>query len=170
MNKDTIDIEDIVPTIEKVKNSIIFMQQNLAKFDQDLHAKEILISDKEAKLDESLKQMDELKQEYLSVQEELDRISTLYTDLKGNSNVSVNIKQILSVYVTLLENVFQGKPHAKILLVLHGGKDEMSRQDLNKTLGFSPAVVLHSIHELVNAGLITYNDETGMVKLIQKIF
>jgi predicted transcriptional regulator len=95
----------------------------------------------------------------------------MYKDLSGSVDTNINIKHILSVYVTLLENVFEGKPHAKILLLLNSHEPhQITRQELNQTLGFSAAIVLHSIHELLRAELIDYEDETGLVTLKERIF
>ncbi|MHA1968516.1 MAG: hypothetical protein ACW964_12010, partial [Candidatus Hodarchaeales archaeon] len=61
-------------------------------------------------------------------------------------------------------------PHAKILYILHGDKSEMSREELNKATGFSAAIVLHSLHELNRAELISYDEETAKASLVNRIF
>jgi len=66
--------------------------------------------------------------------------------------------------------VFSGKPHAKILYLLHGDKSKMSREELTKATGFSAAIVLHSLHELARAELIEYNEDEGKAYLINRIY
>lgn len=167
------DKTEIERMIEKIKLSVenlAPLQTDLTKIANELESKEKMLQEREEKLQESQNINKELMENYLSVQNELNRISSLYTDLTGKADTSVDIKQILSVYVKLLEDVFEGKPHAKMLLVLNGEKNQISRQDLNNTLGFSAAIVLHSIHELQRAGLVDYDDETGIVTLKEKLY
>ena len=168
------DKSEINRMIEKIKfslESLAPLQGDLSKLAGELELKEKMLEERETKLKESKEKNVELQESYLEVQDELNRISSLYTELTGKQDTTVNIKQILSVYVTLLENVFEGKPHAKILLLLNsGGPDQITRQELNQTLGFSAAVVLHSVHELARAELVDYNEETGLVKLKQRLY
>ena len=129
-----------------------------------------MLGEREKKLQESQEKNAELQESYLSVQGELDKLTAMYQDLAGTADANIDIKHILSVYVTLLEHVFEGKPHAKILLLLNTNETHsITRQQLNQTLGFSAAVVLHSIHELLRAELIDYEDETGVVTLREKM-
>lgn len=167
------DKSEIDRMIEKIKisvESLAPLQNDLTRIARELESKEKMLEEREKKLEESQNINKELMENYLSVQEELNRISSLYTELSGKEDASVDIKHILSVYVTLLEDVFEGKPHAKMLLVLNGEKNQISRKDLNNTLGFSAAIVLHSIHELKRAGLIDYDEEKEIVTLKEKIF
>ncbi|MHA1992395.1 MAG: hypothetical protein ACW981_07170 [Candidatus Hodarchaeales archaeon] len=167
------DKSEIEGMIEKIKLSVenlAPLQDDLTKIANELESKENMLVEREKKIEESQNINKELMESYLSVQDELNRISSLYTELTGKEDSSIDIKHILSVYVTLLEDVFEGKPHAKMLLVLNGEKNQISRQDLNKTLGFSAAIVLHSIHELQRANLIDYDEESGLVTLKEKLY
>ena len=167
---DKTEIERMIEKIKLSVDNLAPLQTDLTKIANELESKEKMLQEREEKLQESQNINKELMENYLSVQNELNRISSLYTDLTGKADTSVDIKQILSVYVKLLEDVFEGKPHAKMLLVLNGEKNQISRQDLNNTLGFSAAIVLHSIHELQRAGLVDYDDETGIVTLKEKLY
>jgi hypothetical protein len=167
------DKSEIEGMIEKIKLSVenlVPLQNDLTKIASELESKENMLVEREKKIEESQNINKELMESYLSVQDELNRISSLYTELTGKEDSSIDIKHILSVYVTLLEDVFEGKPHAKMLLILNGEKNQISRQDLNNTLGFSAAIVLHSIHELQRANLIDYDEESGIVTLKEKLY
>ncbi|MFX0095273.1 MAG: hypothetical protein ACFFBD_26300, partial [Candidatus Hodarchaeota archaeon] len=86
------------------------------------------------------------------------------------SAVRANVQEILSVYISLLENVFEAKPHAKILLLLHGEKKDWTRQEINNAIPVEPAVILRSIHELERANLLEYSRETEKLILKHRIF
>ncbi|OLS27100.1 MAG: hypothetical protein HeimC3_05670 [Candidatus Heimdallarchaeota archaeon LC_3] len=167
---DKIGIEKMIEKIKISIDSLAPLQGDLSNIANELESKEKMLEEREIKLKESQERNVELQDSYMSVQEELNKISSLYKELTGKEDASVDIKQILSVYVTLLENVFEGKPHAKILLILNGEKTQISRQDLNNTLGFSAAIVLHSIHELTRAGLIDYDEESEIVTLKERLY
>ncbi|MHA1984320.1 MAG: hypothetical protein ACW967_08185 [Candidatus Hodarchaeales archaeon] len=167
------DKSEIEGMIEKIKLSVenlVPLQNDLTKIANELESKENMLVEREKKIEESQNINKELMESYLSVQDELNRISSLYTELTGKEDSSIDIKHILSVYVTLLEDVFEGKPHAKMLLILNGEKNQISRKDLNNTLGFSAAIVLHSIHELKRANLIDYDEEKEIVTLKEKLY
>ena len=170
ITNDLLDIEEILPTIDKVKNTIIHMSENLQELKLQLDTKEQQLNERESKLEESVQNSNKLQEEYLSVQTELNKISSLYKDLQGQKLDATNVRKILSIYVSLLEKVFQGRPHAQILFLLHGEQHQMSRQDLTKATGFEAAVVLHSIHELHSANLIEYNEDNGVVTLKERLY
>jgi chromosome segregation ATPase len=167
---DKIEIEKMIEKIKISVDSLAPLQGDLTKVASELTSKEKMLQEREQKLKESQDKNIELQGSYMEVQEELNRISSLYTELTGKQDATIDIKQILSVYITLLENVFEGKPHAKILFVLHGEKNQMTRQELNNTLGFSAAGVLHSIHELQRANLIDYDEEAAVVTLKERLY
>ena len=165
-----LNIEEIIPIVDKVKNTIINMSESLQELKLQLEKKERELNERESRLEESMRKAEKLQGEYFSVQTELNKISSLYKDLQGQKLDSTNVRKILSIYVSLLEKVFQGRPHAKILLLLHGEQSHMSRQDLTKATGFEAAIILHSIHELHSANLIDYNEDTGMVNLKERLY
>lgn len=168
MDKNEIDM--MIQKIKMSVESLAPLQGDLTKLAKDLQDKERLLEEREKKLQESQEKNAELNASYQSVQGELDKLTSMYKDLAGTADANINIKHILSVYVTLLEHVFEGKPHAKILLLLNSHEShKITRQELNQTLGFSAAIVLHSIHELLRAELIDYEDDTGLVTLKEKI-
>ncbi|MHA2244646.1 MAG: hypothetical protein ACXADY_06720 [Candidatus Hodarchaeales archaeon] len=171
MSEETLEIEEIIPTIERVKNTIVTMEKKLKEKQQEVEEKEKLLEERETKLNEANLRGKQLEKEYMSLENELKKISDLYNEMSNKQEVTLDVKQLLGIYITLLEKVFEGKPHAKILYLLHGGSEkEMSRQELTSATGFTAAVVLHSIHELNRAELISYNEEDGKAKLINRIF
>jgi hypothetical protein len=104
------------------------------------------------------------------IEDQLSRISKTYQELSGKFTEAVDVRELLTIYVTLLEQVFEGRPHAKILWLLHGKKAVLTRDEINKSSGFQPAIVLKSIYDLANANLINYNDTTQELSLKRKLY
>lgn len=170
MSDETLKIDEIIPTIEKVKNTIVTMEKELEKKQKETVEKEKLLAEREAKLNEAQMQQRQLEFEYASLETEFKKISELFSEISEKEEASLDVKQLLSIYIALLEKVFEGKPHAKILYLLHGDKSEMTRQELTAATGFSAAIVLHSIHELNRAELINYDEEEGKASLVNRIY
>ncbi len=170
MEVEPLKMEEIIPTIERVKNTIVSMENNLSKAQKELEEKESALREREDKLNQANLQKQQLEFDYISLETEFKKISELFSELSGQQETSLDIKQLLGIYITLLEKVFTGKPHAKILYLLHGDKAEMTREELTKTTGFSAAIVLHSLHELHRAELINYDEEKGMANLVNRIY
>ncbi|OLS15526.1 MAG: hypothetical protein RBG13Loki_0828 [Promethearchaeota archaeon CR_4] len=109
-----------------------------------------------------------LLQEYATLQSDLKRMSSMASELGQKEFNFQKIQAILSIYMVLLEQVWQSQPHFKVLYLMHGQKQEWARQDLAKASGISSAMILRAIHELRNANLVIYNEDTGMVKLVRR--
>lgn len=104
------------------------------------------------------------------IEDQMAKISKTYQELAGKQTEAVDVRELLTIYVTLLEQVFEGRPHAKILWLLHGKKTVLTRSEINKTSGFQPAIVLKSIFDLANANLINYNENTQELSLKRKLY
>ncbi|MFX1512558.1 MAG: hypothetical protein ACFFCQ_08225 [Promethearchaeota archaeon] len=196
---DSLEFEEIEPTIEKIKNTIIMMKEKIEeelKRAQELEnqlnerekrtqqlEKEISqrekklgelereISERERKLKEEIQRGKQLESEKMDIQEELERISTLYGELTGKQQDVSSIKNLLDVYVTLLETIYKDRPHVKILLMLmeiEGNK--MTREALTKSTGFQPAAMRYAIKELANAELVAFDEEKDIVTLNEARF
>ncbi|MFX0087940.1 MAG: hypothetical protein ACFFAU_19970 [Candidatus Hodarchaeota archaeon] len=177
MINETLTIEEIIPTIEKVKKTIVTLKAELDEKQRLVKEKENEIADKEKeiiereiRLNQAAINQQQLENEYASLETEFKKISELFSEMSDKEEATLDVKQLLGIYIALLEKVFSGKPHAKILYLLHGDKSEMSREELNKTTGFSAAIVLHSLHELHRADLVFYDEEEGKAKLINRIY
>jgi DNA repair exonuclease SbcCD ATPase subunit len=109
-----------------------------------------------------------LLQEYATLQSDLKRMSSVAKDLGQKEFNFQQVQAVLSIYMVLLEQVWQSQPHFKVLYLLHGQRSEMSRQDLTKASGISAAMVLRALFELRNANLVYYDENTGMAKLVRR--
>jgi len=163
MEKAPLRIEEIVPTIE-------LMIESLKKTKEELNEKEAALQDREEKLNNANLERQQLEFDYICLETEFKKVSELFSELSGKQESSVSIKELLGIYIALLEKVFTGKPHAKILYLLHGDKAEMTREELTKATGFSAAIVRHSISELHRADLIKFDEDEGKARLVNRIY
>ena len=133
--------------------------------------------DSRSELDNKDGELGRLKEENASkaaqlkqIEDQLSKISKTYQEMAGKQTEALDVRELLTIYVTLLEEVFEGRPHAKILWLLHGQKPILTRDEINKTSGFQPAIVLKSIFDLANADLINYNETTQELSLKRKLY
>ena len=127
---------------------------------------------KDDELVEITKERDELKAELDDINSKLSRVSELYQEASAEADKlkeKVDVSDLLAVYIMLIETVFYGKPHAQILYTLHNTKTSITRKNLAQSTGIMPAAVLKSIHDLQNAGLVSYDEESQEVVLTKEI-
>jgi hypothetical protein len=144
--------------------------EKFTKMREELEEKERMLSEREEKLNQAQLAQQQLTFEYMSLENEFKKISDLFKEMSDKQDTSLDVKQLLGIYIALLEKVFAGQPHAKILYLLHGDKSTMTREELTKTTGFAPAIVLHSLHELNRAELVKYDVEDDRAELVNRIF
>ncbi len=115
---------------------------------------------------------DELKKEMDEITGQLGRVSELYREASAEKDAlqeKVDVSDLLAIYITLIETVFFGKPHARILYTLHDVKTAIPRKNNQTSTGIMPAAVLKAIHDLANADLVKYDEETQEVELTKDI-
>ncbi len=156
--------------IESIKQEVESARQEVKNKDDELNAVSVKLEELQNEKQKAESEDAKMKEEYLAVQDQLKKLSGMYQELSAKQDDAVNIREILSVYIVLLEEVFQGKPHVRILFMLHGDKPQLSRQEIVKAGGFQPAAVLHSIHDLAGANLVKYDMDNDTVELVRKIF
>ncbi|MGY5879833.1 MAG: hypothetical protein RTV31_06260 [Candidatus Thorarchaeota archaeon] len=115
---------------------------------------------------------DELRKEMDEINDQLGRVSELYREASAEKDAlqeKVDVSDLLAIYITLIETVFYGKPHARILYTLHDVKTAISRKNIANSTGIMPAAVLKAVHDLANADLVKYDDESQEVELTKDI-
>ncbi|MFX1482976.1 MAG: hypothetical protein ACFFCP_07285 [Promethearchaeota archaeon] len=115
---------------------------------------------------------DELRKEMDEINAQLSRVSELYREASAEKEAlqeKVDVSDLLAIYITLIETVFYGKPHARILYTLHDVNTAITRRNLASSTGIQPAAVLKAVHDLANADLVSYDDESQEVKLTKDI-
>jgi hypothetical protein len=155
-------VKELTNDLETAKNEAASLK---AKADEAESSKGEAVSALQAERDELRKEMDE-------IQEQLGRVSELYREASAEKEAlqeKVDVSDLLAIYITLIETVFYGKPHARILYTLHDVKTAITRKNLVSSTGIQPAAVLKAVHDLANADLVSYDDETQDVELTKDI-
>ena len=111
-----------------------------------------------------------LLDEYQKVKVELQKFMTVAAEAEHAEFNFERVRALLSIYTVLVTEIWQGQPHYRILLTLHGDKEEMTREEIKNTTGIGGAFVLRSIQELAKVGLLDYDMDTGSAKLKKRLF
>jgi predicted RNase H-like nuclease (RuvC/YqgF family) len=156
--------------IQELENARREKEAQIEKLVKELEISKDRVSKNEDEIRKLEKSNMEMKQELQGIQEQFSKISEMYRELSKKKEEAIGIRELLTIYVTLLEQVFAGMPHAKILWLLHGAKNTLKREELVKTSGVQPAVILKSIYDLQNANLVTYDMNSQNVTLIKKLY
>ncbi|MFX0055805.1 MAG: hypothetical protein ACFFAX_10810 [Promethearchaeota archaeon] len=155
----------------KVESELESAKEALSSSTEELEA---LRSDttKDSEIDELRKERDELRAEMDEINAKLERVSELYRETsaeKEKLQEKVDVSDLLAIYIILIENIFGGKPHARVLYTLHNTKSAITRKNIEASTGIMATAVMKAIHDLRNADLVSYDDETQEVKLIKEI-
>ena len=102
------------------------------------------------------------------IQDQLARISSLYSELSTEKTYQENSIGIFNIYVTLVEKVWSGNLLGKILFLLHSPKEIWTKTDLAKATGSGNIVILRSLHELARAGIVLWDEVAESAKLVQR--
>ncbi len=115
---------------------------------------------------------DALQAEMDEITGKLERVSELYRETaaeKEKLQEKVDVSDLLAIYIMLIENIFGGKPHARVLYTLHNTKAAITRKNIEASTGVMPTAVIKAIHDLRNADLVSFDEESQEVKLIKEI-
>ncbi|MEJ2251754.1 MAG: hypothetical protein P8Y97_19110 [Candidatus Lokiarchaeota archaeon] len=188
LEKDKAKLSNEAKLLEKEKEQLENEKNKLEAEKQKLETDKKTLELEKTKLEEATKQLEKEKaerdqkigdltseqmkllDEYEKLKEELKKLSQIVEDQEESEFSFERMKALLSISMVLLEEIWQGQPHFRILLTLHGEKEEMTREQIKNTTGISGAMVLRAVHELDKIDLIEYNEDTGMVKLKKRLF
>ncbi|MFW9910318.1 MAG: hypothetical protein ACFFEF_17320 [Candidatus Thorarchaeota archaeon] len=129
-------------------------------------------ANKDQEIDAIRRERDELRTEMNQINAQLEKVSELYRETaaeKEKLQEKVDVSDLLAIYILLIEKIFGGKPHARVLYTLHNTKTAISRKNIESSTGIMPTAVIKAIHDLRNADLVSFNEETQEVKLIKDI-
>ena len=161
--------QSMVSSIANIKQEKDFVQKHIETLEKNISE---LSSEKESLTTtiENIKQeKDGIKVERDLLAEELQRIGRLYEEATGKQASQEDLKEVLKLYITLMEEVFSGRAHFKILSVIHGEKEVWTREELVKSTGFAEIKLRSVLGDLVRANLIEYDEEQATVKLLHRI-
>jgi chromosome segregation ATPase len=163
------DLETAVTKGDKAASKVSSLKEEAKELKSKLGEAEA--SSTEA-IDAIVKERDELRAEMNEITTKLSRVSELYRETSAEKEAlqeKVDVSDLLGIYIVLLETVFYGKPHARILYILHDVKKPITRKNLADSSGIMPAQVLKAIHDLANENLVSYNEDTQQVTLKKEI-
>nr|MDO8109783.1 hypothetical protein [Candidatus Sigynarchaeota archaeon] len=191
-------IDKVLNEVDKISSDLLAakqqFQESLTKFDsvnsiigdikkilndnkntiEQLERERKLLEEEKKKREEKISELtDEQKkilERYSEIEGQLKKFTSLVQQFEKKEFSFEDIKASLSIFTILLEKIFQGQPHARILYTLHGGASEMTREQLKNATGISGAMVLRAVHELANANLIIYDENTGKAKLLKRFY
>ena len=147
--------QSMVTTIANIKQEKEFVQKHIEDLEKNISA---LSSEKE-----------EIKGERDQLAEELQRIAKLYEEVTGKQAKQEDLKEVLNLYITLMEEVFSGRAHFKVLSVIHGEKEIWTRDELVKSTGFAELMLRTVLGDLARAHMIEYDEDNAQVKLIKSL-
>jgi SMC interacting uncharacterized protein involved in chromosome segregation len=145
------------------------LQEELASLKTQLEEAE---SSKTGEIENIRRERDEFKKELDEISDQLNRVSELYREASTEKEAlaqKVDLSDLLAIYITLIETVFFGKPHARILYTLHDVKTAITRKNIASGSGIMPAVVRKAVYDLANADLVKVNEDNDEVTLTKDI-
>ncbi|MBY8981366.1 MAG: hypothetical protein KGD57_00325 [Candidatus Lokiarchaeota archaeon] len=154
----------------KLEQEKLSLEKEKANLEQATKQLEIEKQERDQKIGDLTTEQMKLLDEYQSLKGELKQLSKLVEDQEEAEFNFERIKALLSITKLLIKEIWQGQPHYRILLNLHGGKEKMSRDDIKNSTGISGAMVLRAIHELANIDVVEYDEDKGLVKLKKRLF
>jgi uncharacterized phage infection (PIP) family protein YhgE len=158
------------PIIDDLKKILRDNRSTIQQLDQERKTLEAEKQKKEEKISELSDEQQRILKQYSEIEGQLKKFTSLVKDFEGKEIKFDDLKASLSILSILLEKIFQGQPHARILYVLHGGANEMTRDHIKNATGISGAMVLRAVHELARENLVSYDENTSKVKLVKRFY
>lgn len=174
LSNEKIKLEKEKVLLEQEKNSLESEKQQLEidknKLEEETKKLGLEKEERDQKIGSMTEEQMRLLDEYQKVKVELSKFMKVAEEAENAEYNFERVRALLSIYSVLVSEIWQGQPHYRILLTLHGDKEEMTRDELKTTLGIGGAFVLHSVQELAKVGLVEYDMETHIVKLKERLF
>ncbi|MHA1727892.1 MAG: hypothetical protein ACTSWY_04090 [Promethearchaeota archaeon] len=164
---ETKKLQEEADKLDKEKKLLENEKDNLELKTKTLQIEKREKDDKIGKLSE---QQQNLLEEYEILKEDLQKFQQMAAETKDKDFNFQEIQNLLKVLMILLKEIWGGQPHYRILNLLHGDKERMTKEDIKGATGISGAMVLRAIHELSSAKLIVYDEDTGTAKLVKRMF
>ena len=102
---------------------------------------------------------------------QLRQLRDQLSDLSSVAKERIDSAELLKFFRTLIERVFEGGSHTRILIKLHDiNQPEYKRIELSEELGIGGAIVRHNVFELAKANLINYNEDTEKLSLKERLY
>ena len=146
------------------------LETDKKKLEEETKKLELEKEERDQKIGSLTEEQVKLLDEYQNVKVELEKFMKVAEEAESAEYNFERVRALLSIYSVLVSEIWQGQPHYRILMTLHGEKEEMTREQIKTTTGIGGAFVLHSVQELAKVGLVEYDMDTSTVKLIKRLF
>ncbi|NHJ22812.1 MAG: hypothetical protein EAX91_17855 [Candidatus Lokiarchaeota archaeon] len=164
-DKNTLEEQKIQLEQEKSK-----LERDKQKLEEETHKLELEKRERDQKIGTMTEEQKRLLKEYEKVKIELSKFARLAEEAESQELDFERITALLSIFRVLVEKIWQGQPHYRILMTLHGEKEAMTREELKNTTGIGGAYILRAIQELTNVELVDHDIDTGLVTLRQRLY
>lgn len=154
----------------KVDGAIKEIQDYISKIEAKLVEAETEIAEAKKAASKLDREKSSAAAKLKKMEDEMKELSSVYEELKGQKDVEIDIQEVMKLYVILTEQVLDGSSHIKILTLLHGKKENMTKHELSMASGIQPAATLRAIFDLRNNGLVTYDETNETTKLVRRLF
>ena len=165
LDKNTLEEQKLHLEEEKVK-----LETDKQKLEEETHKLEIEKQERDQKIGTMTEEQKRLLQEYEKVKVELSKFAKLAEEAESHELDFERITALLSIFRVLVEKIWQGQPHYRILMTLHGEKETMTREELKNTTGIGGAYILRAVQELANVELVDHDIDTSQVTLRQRLY
>lgn len=118
-------------------------------------------ADLKGKYDEAQSKIDHIEKQLQSTVSKLD-------DISHDQKKDIDALQLLDIYLVLMGEVFSAAAHVRLLFILHGEKEDYNLNDLAIASGYPGLEVRKTVHELRNSGIVSFNEDTNVVTLVQR--
>jgi len=162
-----LQLEQATKMLEADKSQLELEKTNLENEKKKLEQEK---QERDQKIGSLTEEQKRLLKEYASLKVELKKFAKLAEEAESQDLDVERITALLSIFRVLVEKIWQGQPHYKVLKVLHGERKVMTREELKNTTGIGGAYILRAVQELANVDLIEHNIDTGTVTLKQRLY
>ncbi len=167
LQKEKIQLEEEKIKLERETQKLEVDKKNLESATKKL---ELEKQERDQKIGSLTEEQMKLLDEYQKVKVELQKFMTSAAEAENAEFNFERVRALLSIYSVLVSEIWQGQPHYRILKILHGEKESMSREEIKNTTGIGGAFVLRSVQELAKVDLVEYDMDTGVTKLKKRLF
>ncbi|MHA2290494.1 MAG: hypothetical protein ACXABG_17040 [Promethearchaeota archaeon] len=164
-DKTMLETEKVQLEQEKAK-----LEKDKLNLEQETQKLELEKQERDQKIGTMTEEQKRLLEEYEKVKIELSKFAKLAEEAESHELNFERITALLSIFRVLVEKIWQGQPHYRILMTLHGEKETMTRDELKNTTGIGGAYILRAVQELANVELVDHDIDTSQVTLRQRLY
>ncbi len=164
-DKKTLETEKVQLEQEKAK-----LEKDKQVLEQETQKLELEKQERDQRIGTMTEEQKRLLKEYEKVKVELAKFAKLAEEAESQDLDFERITALLSIFRVLVEKIWQGQPHYRILMTLHGEKETLTRDELKNTTGIGGAYILRAVQELANVELVDHDIDTSQVTLRQRLY